>query len=316
MELKIGDEIENFILEMHLKPLDNNKHIWKAYIKDSDIYFNLTIKKKEIIDIEPIINQIISFGDDKFIIKKMIGDGTYGSVNIIQDIKTDRLYAIKFFKETSEAIREYKYYIKLFNCPYIPQIYYKTNNCIVMNKFEDNLYHKKLYSFDILNISKNILSAISFMHQQNIVHGDIKLENILIDNFKNGYLCDFSNSFNVNSFVEEISTIYYRAPENCDPANNTEEGYIIDTPSDIWSFGITFLAMFNKGSVPKYFKVSDPDKLYNRISTQSDIDGEIEDVIENNHYFIDFAKLLLNVDPKKRITAKNALEILNNIKEF
>ena len=67
MELKEDDIIENFVL-IKRKSKFNKKQKWTSCIKDTNIIFDLTICEKEIIEISPILNQIITFGDDKFVI--------------------------------------------------------------------------------------------------------------------------------------------------------------------------------------------------------------------------------------------------------
>lgn len=319
MELKEDDIIENFVL-IKLKNKYNKKQKWTSCIKDTNIIFDITICDNEITETLPMINQIISFGNEQFIIKESLGEGTYGTVNVLKELNSEKKYAIKFFRDSSEAIYEYKLYIQLFECPYIPHIYFKTNYCIVMDKFDENIYKKEFELNEIIRISKNILSAIAFIHDKKLVHGDIKPENILIDSNKTAYLCDFTNCYPINHKIKEISTIFFRAPENCDPSNQTSNGYIIDTPTDIWSFGITLLSMFNKGKTPKFFSILDEKELFDRISSQYEIDEEIDSILNNYVFYkchenlIDFSKLLLTVDPKNRINAKTALVLLNNIK--
>ena len=68
---------------------------------------------------------------------------------------------------------------------------------------------------------KQIYSAIQFMHSKNIVHRDIKLNNILFldEDKKNIVLIDFGISGcsnGNNSDVIKAGTINYMPPEMCD----------------------------------------------------------------------------------------------------
>jgi len=53
----------------------------------------------------------------------------------------------------------------------------------------ENIDTKVLYS-----ICKNIGKGILFLQQNNVVHRDLKLNNILIDNFSNPIICDFGDA--------------------------------------------------------------------------------------------------------------------------
>ncbi len=83
MELKEDDIIENFVL-IKLKNKYNKKQKWTSCIKDTNIIFDITICDNEITETLPMINQIISFGNEQFIIKESLGEGTYGTVNVLK----------------------------------------------------------------------------------------------------------------------------------------------------------------------------------------------------------------------------------------
>ena len=54
---------------------------------------------------------------------------------------------------------------------------------------------------------KQICSAIEFLHDKEISHRDLKLENLLIDSENNVKLCDFGFSKN-SSLLDELSETY------------------------------------------------------------------------------------------------------------
>ena len=65
---------------------------------------------------------------------------------------------------------------------------------------------------------KQILLVVEFLHSANIVHRDIKLENILVEDNFEAYLCDFGNAIFLNkmddlSFIHSAGTQCCRAPE-------------------------------------------------------------------------------------------------------
>ena len=95
-------------------------------------------------------------------------------------------------------------------------------------------------------IFKQIMQGIAYMHQQGIVHRDIKLDNILLDGHGNIKIADFGVSRRViegELLFEQCGTPAYIAPEIVQ-----EIGYK-GFPVDIWSAGVCLYAIMY-GSVP------------------------------------------------------------------
>jgi len=89
---------------------------------------------------------------------------------------------------------------------------------------------------------KDILEGICLLHERNIVHCDIKCENIVIEKDQTGQyravLIDFGESVTTQSTFScprGIGTFIYMSPE----AVRGKAG----APSDIWSFGLTICAI-------------------------------------------------------------------------
>jgi len=95
-----------------------------------------------------------------------------------------------------------------------------------------------------IGILKQLLVGLSYLHGQMIVHGDIKLENILLDSHNHLTLVDFSLSRRVPSpdylfLVRPFSlqaksgTPIYLSPETVHKIPNS------GLSADIWAFGVT-----------------------------------------------------------------------------
>lgn len=86
----------------------------------------------------------------------------------------------------------------------------------------------------LVKFSIQILHALMFLGQRNIVHCDIKPENIMLkDNFKTGLrVIDLGSScFEANQFYTYIQSRFYRAPEII-------LGIRYTPAIDMWSFGL------------------------------------------------------------------------------
>jgi serine/threonine protein kinase len=87
---------------------------------------------------------------------------------------------------------------------------------------------------------KQILDGLFCIHSNNILHRDIKLENLLVDNKNTVKICDFGISTLVmpgKKMTEQSGTPSYMAPEIVKGIEY--EGF----SSDVWSLGVVLYAM-------------------------------------------------------------------------
>ncbi|SMN21118.1 similar to Saccharomyces cerevisiae YDR122W KIN1 Serine/threonine protein kinase involved in regulation of exocytosis [Maudiozyma saulgeensis] len=145
--------------------------------------------------------------------------------------------------------------------------------------------------------ARAIGSVLLYLHKNNIVHRDLKIENIMIDNKGELKMIDFglSNFYDSRSLLKTYcGSLYFAAPE-----------LLCATPYigpeiDIWSFGVIIYVLVC-GKVP--FDDSDSHKLHQKIKRGK---FTYPDFVTSN------AKSLLNkmlvVDPKKRATLPKILE--------
>ena len=246
---------------------------------------------------------------------RLLGRGAFGKVNLSLHILTGRLVAIKSINK--EKLQNERYLKKIKNETSIMKILSNSKNIV---KFYETYETKKhicivmeyICAGDLLSylkkrtrltepaakfIFKQIILALKYIHKNNIIHRDIKLDNILIDLDNNIKICDFGVSRIIakNEIMnEQCGTLAYIAPEIL--LNQGYQGFGID----IWSSGILLYAMLN-GGVP--FKGSSASELKNII-----IKGEFKEIKGVSYEANNIIKRLLCVDPNKRIIEDEILK--------
>jgi serine/threonine protein kinase len=127
-------------------------------------------------------------------------------------------------------------------------------SAIDLKKYLRTLPDNKMDVVQFLQFALHISSTLSEIHQNRILHLDIKPQNILINpDTKELKICDFSMSEIVSiktPFVSQhdgniTGTVYYMSPEQTGKIANAK----IDTRSDIYSLGATFYHLLS-GRVP------------------------------------------------------------------
>ena len=237
-------------------------------------------------------------------------------------IQTQKIAALKFLfhKKKSEDHSEILIHKKLKHNN-IPDIYgyykIKDGSCIAMefSKFGDlenfkKTIIKKTYLSETLlcYFGYQILEAILYLHINKIIHMDIKKQNILVDEFLNVRLTDFSVSLNYKECKDKIilprnGTCYYISPE----VLNEEEIDAKDASKiDIYSFGVLlYVLAFN--DYPYELRGIDS-KNYNQIKENiTEKELKFPEKPKTSKMFQNFVKKCLEKDNKKRYNIYEAM---------
>ena len=177
-------------------------------------------------------------------------------------------------------------------------------NYIYFNEDEKIHWCYELSKKQKVRITKMILEAVNSIHSKNIIHGDIKTNNMALHyEYKKEIikLIDFGMSYisDSNQLIDMkyiSGTEGYRAPE--------QEEYKINFSSDIYSLGITIIELWN-GDIWKN------GETFNELRKEALIGLQ---KIKNNH--IDFAKLLkkcISYDYRKRPNIKVIIKQFSKI---
>ncbi|HEY5536788.1 MAG TPA: peptidylprolyl isomerase [Ignavibacteria bacterium] len=257
---------------------------------------------------------------DKYRFLRKIGEGGMGSVYLAIDIKLDRKVAIKelnlgFYNNNNFIERFYheaKIQAKLSH-PNLVSIYsfeeIGNRLYIIMEYVEgitldilikENKRISEKYSFDLL---KQILIGLDYAHKNNVIHRDIKPNNIIINKEGIVKIMDFGISKNIgdNSMTSTgatIGTLYYMSPEQILRPRS------IDQRTDLYSLGISFYQMLT-GELP--FNV-DTDSDY--IIKDSILKSSIPNPQNINGEISESAVIIIN-----KLTQKNPDNRYQNCKE-
>ncbi|XP_021823576.1 mitogen-activated protein kinase kinase kinase 1-like [Prunus avium] len=161
-----------------------------------------------------------------------------------------------------------------------------------------NLYEKYLLRDSQVSVfTRQILSGLTYLHDRNVIHRDIKCANILVDASGSVKLADFglAKATKFNDVKSCKGTAYWMAPE---VVNQKNRGYGL--AADIWSLGCAVLEMLTRQ--PPYSHLEGMQALF-QIGR-----GEpppVPDSLSTDAR--DFIFKCLQVNPNKRPTAAQLL---------
>jgi serine/threonine-protein kinase len=264
-----------------------------------------------------LINKLIS----DYRILDLIGKGGMGTVYRAMHTKTGQMAAIKVLHHpgmSDRFINEAKVHARLKHTN-IARMYgydiYDSRPCIIMELIDGKTLLEIMNSEKKLSVERSLkyfiqlCSAISWLHNNDIMYRDIKPENIKIDSEDNIKLLDFgiakSNfSPNLTQTGFTVGTIDYMAPEQL-------QGNSVKA-SDVWSLGVILYQMLS-GCLP--FQAD------TYINTQVNIvSGKYIPVsyyLNNKWRNLDMLiRKCLKPNPGKRASCNKLIELSHELKDF
>lgn len=198
-----------------------------------------------------------TFKDYKII--EEIGKGVFSSVVKVIKQSTNQIYAAKIMaKESTEYFDEIEIHCSL-NHPNIVKLEevieitneycvdyviliqeYCSHGDLLTNLLEDQIKTTK----EKKQIAKGIIEAVTYLHEHNIAHCDIKLDNILLDENNVPKICDFTFSIDTTINVDTFKgfSLLYSPPE----LREKDHSNIDFLKADIWSLGMALFAIFEE----------------------------------------------------------------------
>ncbi|KAI8334413.1 kinase-like domain-containing protein [Chlamydoabsidia padenii] len=142
------------------------------------------------------------------------------------------------------------------------------------------------------SIFTQLVALLEYLHEQNIIHGDIKPDNILLTKDNQIKLIDFGSAIQLN---HTNHTIIRRTPAFTPPECTTTQSNN-ETATDIWCLGMTLYCMVY-GKLP--YDSSHSIDLYHHIATLTSIPHESDTMDPQLCHLID---QMLKISPTDRIT--------------
>ena len=293
--------------------------------------FNFPIKNN-IVSPTPFIEEI-----------QKVGSGTYGDVYKGKLKGSNEIIAIKKIKIDLEnegipstALREITILRELQhpNIIELKDVICNNNKLYLLfefaeydlRKFLEEYENKHLDEETIKSFLYQILDALAYCHSKKIIHRDLKPQNILLTKSLKIKIGDFGLarvfSIPIRPYTKEVLTLWYRAPELLLGINE------YSTPVDIWSVGCIFAELIIKKplfkgdcefeQIMKIYgilgtpKIEDWNEIVNLPYYSNKFPNfqgkKIEEVVKGlDCNGVNLLKSMLQYDPNKRITAKQAL---------
>ena len=241
-----------------------------------------------------------------------INSGGYAKVFIANNIITNKIYAIKCIEIINFSQEE------LYNISREQLILHSLNHTGIIKIYDSFQYNNKFYTVmdyckggelntylkekkflsekESKNIFKQIYNAVKYIHSQNIIHRDLKLNNILFkdEDKKNIVLIDFGISgYKNGKNYDKIKAGTFRFV----PPEILEGNFESNTKLDIWSMGLILYKMIY-GIYP--FEGKNDEEIGRKI---------LNEKINFNVYYNDDGKR------KKIICSREVKDLLNGMLE-
>jgi serine/threonine protein kinase len=265
------------------------------------------------------LQQIMSTGDlagrsttEFYTIGKVVGVGSFAKVRLGWHKLTGQAIAIKTYEKSkmkdASHLRRVQQEIKVMeklNHPRLIRLFEtlespKRIHLIMEFVSAGNLCsyvkrRRRLPEEEARKIFHQICIALDYMHECEIIHRDVKLENVLLDKDGNSKLIDFG--FSVFSKDKKALKVFCGTPSYMAPEIVRRIEYD-GKPIDAWSLGVVLYALVC-GCFP--FSAKSYPELYKKIMR-----GQFKMPDALSHSLKDLISSLLTLEPRKRCTVSAA----------
>ncbi len=163
------------------------------------------------------------------------------------EFNSDEEFVKKFQKESQAAASlSHPNIVNVFDVGFSHDVHYIVMEIVNGNTLREYLNNMQGFMKEeaVINIGLQVASALAQAHQNDIVHRDIKSQNILINEHGSVKVADFgiaraATSATIVNTKEVIGSVHYASPEQA-------RGGFVDARSDIYSLGILMYELITK----------------------------------------------------------------------
>ncbi|KAI6216500.1 Protein kinase domain-containing protein [Aphelenchoides besseyi] len=282
-----------------------------------------------------------------------ISESTFGVVVRAQERQTDEIVALKLLKMEKKKeglpitlLREINLLMKCRNHPnvvrfkeivtdstgekiYMVMEFVEQNLCALMRQLKER--EKRFTLPQVKSLMHQLLSGLAYMHDEWVIHRDLKTANLLLSHGNILKIGDFGLAREygdpVKAYTQLVVTLHYRAPELLLGAKK------YSTAIDMWSVGCIFGEFFKLNPIlPGTSEADQTKRIFDLIGTPSEsswpgyndlpfvsaikwpvnpknkLHGKFYGHLHKSKTGLDLMKRLLTPCPEKRISAEEALK--------
>uniref|UniRef100_A0A1L8DKT9 Putative serine/threonine protein kinase n=1 Tax=Nyssomyia neivai TaxID=330878 RepID=A0A1L8DKT9_9DIPT len=214
---------------------------------------------------------------DEFDILQIVGEGWFGKILLVEHKATDTEMVLKALPKPYVSLRDFyrefhyglhlgahKNIVTTYDVAFETAGFYVfTQEYAPLGDLTSNVSDTGIGEIHSKKVAKQIASALDYMHSRDLVHRDVKLDNVLVfrSDFSRVKLCDFGESRRFNTNVQRRNEwLAYSPPDVL--AIRTDDSYKTDPSHDVWQFGIVVFVCLT-GCLP-WQKAAQDDPRYVR----------------------------------------------------
>ncbi|KAI5694797.1 hypothetical protein M8J75_005643 [Diaphorina citri] len=214
---------------------------------------------------------------EEFDILQIVGEGWFGKILLVEHRVTDTEMVLKALPKPYVTLKDFytefhyglhlgshKNIITTYDVAFeTPGFYVFSQEYAPLGDLTSNVSETGIGELYSKRVAKQLAAALGFVHMKDLVHRDVKLDNVLVfkSDFSRVKLCDFGETRKTGTLVRRRNEwLPYSPPDVLE--RNTDETYKAETSQDIWQFAIVVFVCLT-GCLP-WQKAAPDDPRYSR----------------------------------------------------